>query len=144
MDNYTKLWIDMDADELQTWECEVTRRLEDAKAEVTTQEQALAAIRTELARRKIAAFWRANEGLRLEVGDKITITIEYIAWYMSNPAHKLSGVWEDQIFTITDLYPTDGGGISIHTNGIHLMYVPLDIARRMRIAYLQAHGEAQG
>lgn len=53
MDNYTKLWIDMDADELQTWEREVTRRLEDAKTEVTTQEQALAAIQAELRRRKL-------------------------------------------------------------------------------------------
>lgn len=120
----------------------VNRDIETAQQKLAELEAQLAVIQAELARRKLEAFWQQNAGLRLAVGDAITITIEYITWYMSNPTHKLSGVWEDEVFTITDLYPTDDGGVSICTNTVNLMYVPLDIARRMRLAYLQAHGEA--
>lgn len=110
-----------------------------AKKQLSAHEQKLAAIRTELRRRKLAAFWQANPGLRLEVGDALLnldnlksgsgdlVALETsISRFEINP----DGTYLIQCYA------------SLPVDGRRGWVITLDIARRMRLAYLQAHGEA--
>mgnify|MGYP003474315512 CR=1 FL=1 len=102
----------------------------------------LKGINTELARREMEAFWQQNAGLRLAVGDKITITIEYVQWY-ERKTQQHSRVRAGEVYIIGDIYISDGD-LVINTTRLSLAVVDLAIARRMRESWLQAHGETAG
>lgn len=119
------------ADLIQQWEKDRSRHMDMLNA----IEADLANFRTELRHRKLAAFWQANEGLRLEVGDSVMITQEAVEKFGGSNGSI------GRVLRITELNLKNGIVVSVGF-GVKAS-VPLDIARRMRFAYLQAHGEAQ-
>lgn len=134
------------ADLIQQWEKDRSRHMDMLNA----IEADLANFRAELVRRKIAAFWQANEGLRLEVGDALLVTDEaYTYLYPVEQKHyKVGQVVEFRYVQIEPEYTNSYMHVDFRciNCGIEAGYsgsVPLDIARRMRLAWLQAHGEAQ-
>lgn len=102
-------------------------------------------LQAELARRQLEALWVQYPGLRLEVGDKLLVTEELFDY------RERQGGW-----------PKRGGDIQVNTeckicsfvtykdelyvdivlDGYVTGVIPFPIARRMRQAWLQAHGEA--
>lgn len=83
----------------------------------------------ELRRREIDAFFDANEGLRLAVGDKLLGVEDGIGY-----------VGEETTITGFEFnHPTH-----IICTDLYSLKLPLDIARRMREAYLASVQEAQG
>jgi hypothetical protein len=138
---YTKRWTDMDTDELLTWESEVTERLQNARNEVNNQEQSLKAIQAELKRRQIEAVWVANPGERLQVGDRLLITQEAHDNKIGDISH-FSNIWPlNSVVSVRDISTT--GRISFTNENGSSTYIDLDIARRMRQAWLAQREEAQ-
>ncbi len=102
-------------------------------------------IQAELRRREIDAFFDANEGLRLAVGDKLLVTDDYIEW--NEPSRLIVQSTKETIgtvYTITKLaFMKDAICIDIHTDKKWLGWIDLPIARRMRLAWLASVQEAQ-
>lgn len=93
---------------------------------------------TEMKRRKLEAFWQKHPGLRLEVGDKLSVTPSLIAekdrCCRQGHTYPLGEVYE-----VTGVYPHDDPytvRIEEFCRGISSTSVTLDIAREMRQAFL--------
>jgi hypothetical protein len=137
--NHTNEELEFDIEQFE-------KQLARAQSEVTRLQRVLENAQAELARRKMEAFWQQNAGLRLAVGDALLVTDEAVAEVSSKDRNWSKGgislFSKQQFLTIS--------GIAIHSYyPISLSYgegsqtgMQLDIARRMRLAYLQAHGEA--
>lgn len=139
---YTKLWIEMDTDELQTWEQTALERIQEHKNELAQQETSLAAIRTELARRQLEAFWARNPGLRLEFGDALFNEHFPELTCKVNNVDEVTALVTVEVSETADTvsgYPPKNKLFPVKTN---LKPVTLELARRMREAWLQAHGKA--
>ena len=136
MEDYSK-WHDV---ALEGALFHTNRDIETAQQNLTELEAQLAAIRTELARRKLAAFWQANEGLRLAVGDALIVTGQ--AREEENVLPYRHRWLEGMIVKVQSINPVTGNVRFENEEGSSIG-VPLDIARRMRLAYLQAYEEAQ-
>lgn len=110
--------------------------LEVARKDMNRMEANLEACKAELRRRATAAFFDANEGLRLAVGDKLLVTEEAIAVYGGHDRDK------GRVVIISSLSIEDDSLKVGFALGVR--WIDLPIARRMREAYLASVQEAQG
>jgi hypothetical protein len=128
--NHTNEELEFDIEQFE-------KQLARAQSEVTRLQRVLENAQTELTRRKLEALWQRNaEGLRLAVGDNLLVTEEY------NNLQPNGWNFTGEIHEIVSLEPIGNDELSITCERVYLAAVPLPIARRMREAYLQAHGEA--
>lgn len=126
--------------------------IKQKRAQITTLSDQIAGLEDDITyyqaeqrRREIDAFWQENEGLRLEVGDKLLVTEDYIEW--NEPSRLIVQSTKETIgtvYTITKLaFMKDAICIDIHTDKKWLGWIDLPIARRMRLAWLASVQEAQ-
>ena len=122
---------------------DLEKQLRDKVREVDAAQKALDALRDEeqalreaIGNRTIDVFWKQNEGLRLNVGDALLVTEEAVAVYGGH-SRDIGNIVVIRGFEIKD------GNILIDLN-LGARRIELDIARRMREAYLREHGEAAG
>jgi hypothetical protein len=133
--NHTNEELEFDIEQFE-------KQLARAQSEVTRLQRVLENAQAELARRKLEAFWQQNAGLRLAVGDAFVITDEYKQWYLQQDRTNVFIARFNRVYVISRLLISNDGLLQFDCEGLWFGEIPLDIARRMRLAYLQAHGEA--
>lgn len=116
----------------------VRRQQESMELALETGKRLLADLEAESERRAVAAYWQAHpELLRLEVGDKLLITEEFIAskrpLFSSFPSSWHIGV----LCTVRKIGLKEGSIDIEHGGGTG--GVSFDLLQQMRLAYLATH-----
>lgn len=100
-------------------------------------------IETELERRRIAAFWKTQDGLRLEPDDKLLITQELIDYKQKvvrqGHSYTLGSVWH--VYYVSDVNDVGIYKISPYA-GPATGGIPIGIVQRMRAAFLAQENES--
>ena len=128
-------------DELGSLLLDFKNKLALARESVKEETKSIQAIRAEIDQRAIEAFWANNPGLRLNVGDRLAVTDEFTAFQKEwNPQP-----WRHPAFIDCFEKSSDGYRVRINdgkkTAGWTTGDIPIDIARRMREAWLRQAGK---
>jgi hypothetical protein len=131
-----------DIQKLEDFATYLRNAIEEAKALLALHEKNLKETEAAIAAARLQAWYRDNPGIALKEGDELAVTEEFME------TNSLGAVWwEGEGYPIEEVYffgDDDLPSVLIcETNGGNPESVPMPLARRMREAWLQEHGEAQ-
>jgi len=107
--------------------------------ELSTYHQIMTQLTDEQDRRALAAYWKANPDLLpLAVGDKVTITEEYQAYYRRTNPNQGIGTEVGEVYGIEEIH-IKNGEIDYFSMEEFGGRTPLYVVIGMRRAYLAAH-----
>lgn len=122
-------------DEMELKLQELKEKIEVIKWKLQTLQEEEYSTRKEMNKQRLEVYWEKHPDERLDVGMKWLVTEEYVEWYNRLMEPNVSVAEPGDVWTIAEIELEGGIPSRVASEEAHAP-VPIDLARRMRQAWL--------